>query len=219
VYTFELDHSHIPPPGVRNPKVDWNNIGLGYDKSPGSIFKSLREIMLWKGHSYIDILKMDIEGGEWNWIFKEGDVLERVGQLLIEIHVIGLPPLLYPGRTVGDFIAEIEKYDMRMFFKEINHRFPFCCTEMSFVQSAWDQWNAKKQNFTAIATTTNSASSNSLMSILPAAFGQLRPANFDSSEAAFLEKIAEKYYTRQKVERMKVTNDFKDFNPNFPCIW
>ena len=57
------------------------------------------------------------------------------------------------------------------------------------------------------------------LSIPATVVGQLRPANVDIKEAAFLEKIAEKYYTRQKTERMTVTDHFKNFNPNFPCIW
>ena len=38
-------------------------------------------------------------------------------------------------------------------------------------------------------------------------------------ESDFLERIAEKYYSSQKSERSKITGDFKDFNPNFACIW
>jgi hypothetical protein len=144
IYTFELVESHIPAPHERNPKVDWNNIGLGYDNSTGSKFKSFQDIMISKGHSYVDVVKMDIDGGEWNWVFKEGFVLERIGQLLIEIHVIDLPKLLYPGKTLANLIDEIEKYNMRMFFKEINHAYPFCCSEFSFVQRDWLHWDSNK---------------------------------------------------------------------------
>jgi hypothetical protein len=147
VYTFELVSSHIPEVSVRNPKVEWNNIGLGYDKSKFSVFQSFEEIMTSRGHSYVDVVKMDIEGGEWNWIFKEGWLLERIGQLLIEIHVINLTNLLYPNKSLKDLIEELEKYNMRMFFKEVNHKYPYCCTEMSFVQKSWGHWDTNKLSF------------------------------------------------------------------------
>ena len=219
VYTFELDPTHIPSPSVRNPRVDWNNIGLGYDRSPNSIFKTFREIMISKGHSYIDILKIDIDGGEWNWIFQEGDLLQRIGQMLIEIHVVGLPKLIFPNKTVANLIDEIEKYDMRMFFKEINHAYPFCCTEMSFVQKDWDSWNLKKQNFQALTAEVSSLSAPVGLSDASIERSNLKSSSIDSKEASFLLRIAEKYYTRQKSERMRITTDFQNFNPNFPCIW
>jgi len=37
-------------------------------------------------HTYIDVLKMDIEGFEWEWISHESHLLENVGQLLVEVH-------------------------------------------------------------------------------------------------------------------------------------
>lgn len=73
IYTFELVADMIPAVADRVPGVQFFNIGLGYVKSKigePSIFKSFIEIMNMLNHTYVDVVKMDVEGYEWHWIHK-----------------------------------------------------------------------------------------------------------------------------------------------------
>lgn len=70
VHTFELVADNLPDDKDRDENLHYYNIGLGYDPSD-KIFKSLKEIMTMLNHTYIDVLKMDIEGFEWHWIVSQ----------------------------------------------------------------------------------------------------------------------------------------------------
>lgn len=56
-------------------------------------FYSVRDLMRRNGHEYIDIMKMDIEGSEFDALtallasYSDADVELPVGQLLVEIHI------------------------------------------------------------------------------------------------------------------------------------
>jgi hypothetical protein len=84
IHTFEIIHEMLPP--LESRKNKFYNYGLGYDSS-NKILKTFKDIMIMLNHSYVDVVKMDIEGSEWPFVHKEGDVIERIGQLLIEVHI------------------------------------------------------------------------------------------------------------------------------------
>jgi len=96
--------------------------------------RSVPSIMAELGHTHIDILKVDIEGAEWN-IFTPGSDLNLnvVGQLQLEVHTdrgqnINLPRLF----------GYLEERGMRLFHKEINWRYRVLhCMEYSFIQKEW----------------------------------------------------------------------------------
>lgn len=67
IYTFEILAQNLPDEKDRKEGLHYFNIGLGYDKSQ-PILKSLKEMMTMLNHTYIDVLKMDIEGWEWQWV-------------------------------------------------------------------------------------------------------------------------------------------------------
>ncbi|KAJ1393424.1 hypothetical protein B484DRAFT_408212 [Ochromonadaceae sp. CCMP2298] len=102
--------------------------------------QSMREMMTANGHPYID-------GGEYPFIRHEADLLSRVGQLLIEIH-INIPA--YANIALVDFINRIEARGLRLFHSEVNIHAPFYYMEFSFVQSNWVEWNHKKTDIAAL---------------------------------------------------------------------
>lgn len=47
----------------------------------------VHEMMKQNNHTYIDILKVDVEGSEYSWIEAEpAHTFDRIGKLLIEVH-------------------------------------------------------------------------------------------------------------------------------------
>jgi hypothetical protein len=102
--------------------------------------------MVSNGHTHIDVLKMDIEGGEYAFLRHEEELLSRVGQLLIEIH-INMP---ISNIDLVQFIDRIESHGLRLFHQEINIHKPYFCAEFSFVQTNWVGWNHKKLEFPAV---------------------------------------------------------------------
>ena len=159
VFVFEIDPSAIVAEKDRDPRVSYNTIGLGgYTGIPDPknvTVRTMKEIMTTLNHTFIDILKMDIEGFEFFFLENEAaDVLPRVGQFLVEVHAYNeffLPEKLEPGKnTALTFIHLVEHYGLRIFSQEVNRYFPYCCTELSFIQKSWGKWDKEKENLTAL---------------------------------------------------------------------
>lgn len=180
VFTFDVLESHLPPQAQRSPLISYNAVGLGGwldSSSTGSgagsggsalIWQPLTEIMRARNHSYIDVLKVDIEGGEWAWLQHEARLLDRVGQLLIEVHITcdaaasrrdgngngnggggrrggGKPTgLRYPPGNFLRMLESIEARGLRLFYKELNPMWPESCAEFSLVRSEWGKWDTDK---------------------------------------------------------------------------
>ena len=140
IYTFDIDNSHLPNHNQRLPGVEYHNIGLGYDGS-NSLLMSFREIMEKLGHRYIDILKIDIEGHEFEFIENELYLLPFIGQILIEVH-----NWKKSSDEIDALFNRIESTGMQMFFKEYNLLAWECCSEFSFIQQNWLSWNYAKKN-------------------------------------------------------------------------
>ncbi|CAK5268164.1 unnamed protein product [Mycena citricolor] len=94
-----------------------HNFGIG-DKG-----RSLRSVMKQLGHKFIDILKVDLEGGEFaalpSILAEWGDQPLPFGQLLVEVHVGWTKDMT----TVGDFGAWFERLEqagLRPFYFEIS---------------------------------------------------------------------------------------------------
>jgi len=99
-------------------------------------FKGLDTIRTELGHSHIDILKMDIEGFEWD-IFVgllQLQDLDLPQQLLFELHTEGanptwVPPSLVKGKTrreVVDLFLRLYDRGYRVVYKEVNIGDPRC---------------------------------------------------------------------------------------------
>jgi len=148
------------PTNIRLSTVSYNNYGLGYphtvqrndagfiENSPN--LRNLTTLMKMNGHRYIDVMKIDVEGGEWDFIEREGFLLHRVGQLLIEVHT-NVPEKVFheKAQTMIAFIEKLENHDLRIFHKEPNLSNPVgikCCSEFSLIQRDWITWNHAKFN-------------------------------------------------------------------------
>ena len=138
----------LRPDEYNDDRIVMHHLGLG-PKSNDVDFPMamLQDIMTMLNHTYVDVLKVDIEGGEHIWIEKENpQVLGRVGQLLIEMH-------LFIGKT-GISEEELMKSvkileqspqpSMRIFHKELNIPILPASCEISFIQPYWIDWNLKK---------------------------------------------------------------------------
>ena len=105
VYTFEINPDHLPPvkgpppipfysfrkkrnqPELRDPRIVFTVLGLGPPSDGPVKMMLVHDIMKMLNHTHVDILKIDIEGGEHPWVKAEPtDTFTRIGQLLLEIH-------------------------------------------------------------------------------------------------------------------------------------
>lgn len=74
-------------------------------------------------------------------------MLHRVGQFLVEVHVGKWyqQNTKYSDSKVSDFVGRVEAMDLRLFSHEFNiysieMGFGACCSEFSFIQRNWGQW-------------------------------------------------------------------------------
>lgn len=88
-------------PEYQYPRASFEKVAIGKETdmkaSPPII--TIQDLMKMNGHSYIDLLKMDIEGAEFDSltsliesVIKDGNSTLPFGQLLIEIHIMKDPP-------------------------------------------------------------------------------------------------------------------------------
>ena len=148
VHVFELIPGRLVSEAKRDKRVGYNAVGLGnYSadkttraKNPAYETSTLAQLMQQRGHRYIDLLKMDIEGFEFDFLRHEAAALvSRVGQLLVEVHasVVRSPCVL---------LESLEAMGLRLFHLEINKRYPMCA-ELSFIQGNWTAWEGHKGLF------------------------------------------------------------------------
>lgn len=105
------------------------------------------QMMRMLDHKYIDILKMDIEYAEWHWLARETFLLDRVGQLIIEIHTKDNRRFPYQGPNPGLFFVEkLEEKSLRVYHKEYSTTSKNF-VELSMIQKDWSEWEMKKKSF------------------------------------------------------------------------
>jgi hypothetical protein len=73
IFIFELKKENMVREDRRHPDITYLNYGLGKTRVGFSNMKTMKEIMIEFNHSYVDIVKMDIEHGEDWWIKNEGE--------------------------------------------------------------------------------------------------------------------------------------------------
>ncbi|KAF2241954.1 hypothetical protein BU26DRAFT_524601 [Trematosphaeria pertusa] len=102
-YDFSVDGWGPQIAEAHRPRTFFKKVGLGQVDQPtrNPPFYTLQALMAQNNHTYIDILKIDIEGNEYTafdtvmnhfareWRHKgaEGDAVLPIGQVMIEIHV------------------------------------------------------------------------------------------------------------------------------------
>jgi hypothetical protein len=106
---------------------------------------SLEAIMTKLGHTYIDVLKIDIEGSEFHFFRREVQLLHLVGQLVVEVHNYNKRSVVEwdPPHKLFEAVRNVENNGMRLFFKEVNKRWPRGA-ELSFIQADWSRWDKHK---------------------------------------------------------------------------
>jgi len=161
IFTFEISKSQIAKVQP-HPSITVLPIGLGgYDKMfsvPNANMMTMRQIMKKLGHTYVDILKMDVEGFEVPFVHYESDLLRHVGQYLVEFHDIkGFEqshkpgPInnissAYPMFTYINFTEIVENVDLRIFHQEVNRFRPQIGIEASLIQKEWLSWDRNKRS-------------------------------------------------------------------------
>ena len=152
INVFDIVATRLPPMNERNPKIKYHAIGLGgYDNSPStSNVKPLWELMNSLNHTYIDILKMDIEGFEFTFLKHEAShIFHRLGQFQLELHVKRSKGW-FAKKIIEDavyFVEKCEEYGLRLFSNEPNLANTFRATELAFIQSKWTEWDNNKHKF------------------------------------------------------------------------
>ena len=119
VFAFDPTVKGLPVSALNaTPPLQLYKQALGPRDAPSRTFlieRNLLSIMKELGHTYIDVLKVDVEGAEWASfapVFAAGPL--PVGQLLIELHYKDVA-------TTFDFIGQLEKQGFRAFSRETNY--------------------------------------------------------------------------------------------------
>ncbi|CAD6572594.1 MAG: hypothetical protein CYPHOPRED_004889 [Cyphobasidiales sp. Tagirdzhanova-0007] len=91
----------------------------------GTPFYTLKTLMKMNGHDWIDILKVDVEGAEFQVL---PDIIEEFGdnslpfeQLLLELHVNEVRPTAYDAKAFIGFWNTLEAAGLRAFASELNY--------------------------------------------------------------------------------------------------
>lgn len=152
IHIFDKDEygvdSWFPNP-VDRKKVHFHRVFIGDHDSDteNPPVRKLSTIMKKHHHTHIDMLKMDIEGGEWEVL---QTALPSVGQLLAEVHLSGG---MAKGKGTDEQVAllkkmfnNLEDHGLRLFHKEINARWDMGCVEFAFIQATW---SPERKNYTS----------------------------------------------------------------------
>ena len=125
-------------------QIIFHNIFIGQFDNFSSVppVHKIDTVMSQLGHTHLDVLKMDIEGTEWEVL---NEPLPSIGQLQVELH-------LYGNRTVNmtddqkvsyirALFDNVERHGLRLFHREVNARFNTNCVELAFIQEYWTPGN------------------------------------------------------------------------------
>jgi hypothetical protein len=115
---FVFDPTSEPPqsssPLSRTALLEFNRTGLCPPGKTSFTFgaktlpcSNLAQLMADRGHSHVDVLKIDVDSAEWDVVLKSNWDHIRVGQLLIEMHAYAPLPV---GRIVSDFMKPLERH-------------------------------------------------------------------------------------------------------------
>lgn len=103
--------------------LHFHPLGLSAKSSSGRMV-SLSDFMKQNHHTFVDVLKIDCEGCEWS-VFESfanshSELLEKVGQLLVEVHIIK-NDLLNDIQSVTSFVDHVfGKHGFRVAHRHLN---------------------------------------------------------------------------------------------------
>lgn len=112
-------------------RAHFSKVGIARnsDSSVSPPMASIPDLMKRNGHEYIDIMKMDIEGAEFDALTSLMDYAEAtgttlpIGQLFVELHIIGSTKSFKTIPDIQGFLnwwGRLEKLGMRPVFNEHN---------------------------------------------------------------------------------------------------
>ena len=109
----------------------------------------MKQMMIENNHTYIDIVKMDIEGYEYMWLkYEASTTIPRIGQLLVEVHVhFGFVQEHFPSQDAVTFVETCENFGFRLFHQELNKHHSIRFTELSLIHHNWTKWDLHKFDF------------------------------------------------------------------------
>ena len=156
VFIFEIMPDRLPT--ERDPRISYHPVGLGGypntdqlinkdNQVKGAVMHSLSDLMRLCNVTHIDVLKMDIEGFEFQWLKHEAaSTVPLVGQLLVEVHVKRSKSFFRPviKEDAKWFVEQLEALGLRLFSSEPNYRDTWKAVEFGLIQSAWSAWERKK---------------------------------------------------------------------------
>jgi len=147
MYDHTIDVSTVTLPREYPKRVFIESMGLGANDDKAT--RSLKTIMKKNGHTFVDIVKMDIEAAEfqvlqsWDAAFPDGP---PIGQLAVEIHLPTDPsPKLYANSK--PWMTAMENMGLRPYRYEINpgavyssKRHTPHCWEYAFINVKYDHY-------------------------------------------------------------------------------
>jgi hypothetical protein len=126
-YDFSVEGWGAQIPAEHRNRTYFTKLGLGSTDEPSRVppFYTLPTLMSQNNHTYIDILKIDVEGAEYKALdtmmdvfAKVGDGVLPIGQVMIELHVADGSPVGY--ERFSSWWERLEKMGMRPTWMEIN---------------------------------------------------------------------------------------------------
>lgn len=141
-------------PSVRNKNFTFHPVCIGHTRGISSTvygqnaqnesllrFESLQNVMRRLGHRKVDVMKIDIEGAEWQLLHQLFSSASLPDLLLFELHTedanqAAVPPDLVARKgkvAVNRLFAKLEQLGYRVFWKETNKGDP-ACSEFSLLQ-------------------------------------------------------------------------------------
>jgi hypothetical protein len=127
-YDYTVDSWAKDIPIHQAPRAEFKKVGIGKvtDESHEPPFFTIQDLMKANGHSYVDIVKMDIEGAEFDALSSlissilddqadGGNPILPFGQLLVEIHFMDRPGLNIPKdlKTWTEWWSKLELLGLR----------------------------------------------------------------------------------------------------------
>jgi hypothetical protein len=127
IFAFDFSVSRFGPQiaAAHSARAHFKQVGLGakdeFSRSPQ--FFTLHSLMVQNKHTYIDILKIDIEGAEYEALDAFMDSFERegtlpIGQVMIELHLVDDAHVNFERFT--KWWERLESFGMRPTWLEIN---------------------------------------------------------------------------------------------------
>ncbi|CAE7725524.1 mettl24 [Symbiodinium pilosum] len=122
---------------TRGPGWTYHHVGLRASDNrsdPTAPYLTLQTIMRENHHTFLDVLKIDIEGGELGVVRQLArDGWPSVGQLLVEAHQTRT---FRTEALLAEWMNSIESANLRLFHAELNiHK--ACCMEYAFIHKDW----------------------------------------------------------------------------------